>query len=111
MVRFFIPRQIKTLFENFLKSSSAVSLELFRYKAAIAHINMKFKKAINYYNAYKLISGNKELSNEEINNLVAKVKYAEVAVLDKRNVLIQNMGNTINTVNDEYVPLISADEK
>ncbi len=97
--------------EHFLKSSSAISLELFRYKASIAHISMKFKKALNYYNAYKLISGEKDLPNEEINRLVAKVKYAEKAVLDKRNVLIQNVGATINSEQPEYVPLISADEK
>ncbi len=97
--------------EHFLKSSSSTSLELFRYKASIAHKSMKFKKASNYYNAYKLISGNKELSNEEVNALVNKVKYAEIAILDKRNVLIQNVGDVINTTNDEYVPLISADER
>jgi len=97
--------------EHFLKSSSSTSIELFRYKASIAHKSMKFKKALNYYNAYKLISGYKELSNEEINTLIAKVKYAQVAILDKRNVLVQNLGNVINTVDDEYVPLISADER
>jgi len=97
--------------EHFLKSSSSVSLELFRYKASIAHINMKFKKALNYYNAYKLISGDKDISNEEINRLVQKTKYAELAIKDKRNVLVQNVGVTINTEHQEYVPLISADEK
>lgn len=97
--------------ENFLKSSSAVSLELFRYKAAIAHIKMKFNKALNYYNAYKLISGEKDVSNEEINRLIQKTKYAQLAIKDQRNVLIQNVGATINTENQEYVPLISADEK
>ena len=95
---------------HFLKSSSAVSLELFRYKAALAHISMKFNKAINYYNAYKLIAGEKEVNNEEINRLIEKTKYAEAAILDKRNVLIQNVGPTINTEYQEYVPLISADE-
>ena len=97
--------------EHFLKSSSSTSLELFRYKASIAHIGMKFKKASNYYNAYKLISGNKELTNDEINDEVAKVKYAEIAILDKRDVLIQNVGESINTAGEEYVPLISAEEK
>ncbi|MDB4534735.1 hypothetical protein N9242_07675 [Vicingaceae bacterium] len=97
--------------ENFLKSSSSVSLELFRYKASIAHINMKFKKALNYYNAYKLISGEKEISNEEINILVQKTRYAEIAIKDQRNVLVQNLGATINTAHQEYVPLISADEQ
>ncbi len=104
-------RNYKAAESNFLKSSSAVSLELFRYKALIAHISMKFKKAVNYYNAYKLISGNKEVTNEEINRLIEKTKYAEKAVLDKRDVLIQNLGPTINTNHQEYVPLISADER
>ncbi len=104
-------RNYKDAEANFLKSSSAISIELFRYKASIAHISMKFKKAVNYYNAYKLISGKKEITNEEINRLIQKTKYAEKAVLDKRNVLIQNLGTTINTEHQEYVPLISADEK
>ncbi|OFY90800.1 MAG: hypothetical protein A3K10_09250 [Bacteroidetes bacterium RIFCSPLOWO2_12_FULL_31_6] len=95
---------------HFLKSSSAISLELFRYKATLAHISMKFKKAINYYNAYKLIAGEKEVSNEEINRLIEKTNYAESALLNKRNVLIQNVGSSINTEYQEYVPLISADE-
>ena len=34
--------------EHFSKSSSSTSLELFRYRASIAHIGMKFKKASNY---------------------------------------------------------------
>ncbi len=97
--------------QHFLKSSSAVSLELFRYKAAIAHIQMKFRKAINYYNAYKIIAGDKEVNNEEINRLIEKTKYAESALQNKRDVLIQNLGPNINTEYQEYVPLISADEK
>jgi tetratricopeptide (TPR) repeat protein len=96
--------------EHFLKSSSAVSLELFRYKASIAHINMKFKKAINFYNAYKLIAGKKDLSNDEINRLIEQVKYAELAINNKRDVLIQNLGTDINTKYDEYFPMINADE-
>jgi hypothetical protein len=104
-------KKYKKAENHFLKSSSAVSLELFRYKAAISHINMKFKKATNYYNAYKIISGEKEVDNEEINRLIRKTKYAEKIILNKRNVMIQNVGSVINTEHQEYVPLISADEK
>lgn len=96
--------------EYFLKTSSAVSLELFRYKAAIAHADQKFKKAINYYNGYKIINGKKDLSNDEVNRLIAKSIYAENAITNARNVTIQNIGATINSKYDEYVPLISADE-
>lgn len=96
---------------NFLKSNSTVSIEIFRYKASIAHINMEFKKALNYYNAYKIILGEKEITNEEINALIQKTNYAEIAIGEVRNVLVQNLGPTINTQYPEYVPLISADEK
>jgi len=100
----------KAAANNFSKTSSSVSLELFRYKAALAHIEKKFKKAINYYNGYKLIAGKKDLDNQEINRLINKVTYAQQAIKNKRNVTIQNVGNPINTKYDEYVPLISADE-
>jgi len=96
--------------EYFLKTSSAVSLELFRYKAAIAHADQKFKKAINYYNGYKIINGKKDLTNDEVNRLINKSIYAEEMITKPRNVTIQNVGAIINTKYDEYVPLISADE-
>ena len=96
---------------NFLKSNTSVSIEILRYKASIAHINMKFKEALNYYNAYKIISGEKEITIDEINVLIEKSKYAALAIDEPRNVLVQNLGATINTKNQEYVPLISADEK
>lgn len=95
----------------FIKSSSTVSLEIFRYKAAIAHVNNKFKKAINYYNAYKIINGEKDLTNEESNKLIAKSIYAENVIKNPRNVSIINIGSNVNTKHDEYVPLISADEE
>lgn len=94
--------------DHLLKSSSTVSIELFRYKAAIAHAKMKFKKAINYYNAYKLIAGDKELTNEQITKEVEKVKFAEMAIQNKRDVLFQNF--KVNTPINESNPQIIADE-
>ena len=96
---------------KFLKSNSTLSKELFRYKALIAHINMDFKKAINYFNAYKLVAGKKEVSNTEINRLILKTRFAESSILEGRNVLVQNLGKPVNTAYQEYVPLISADEE
>jgi tetratricopeptide (TPR) repeat protein len=96
--------------EFFLKTSSTVSLELFRYKAAIAHADQKFKKAINFYNGYKIINGKKDLTNEEVNRLINKTIYAEEATSKPKNVTIQNLGAIINSKFDDYVPLISADE-
>jgi len=97
--------------DNFSKSSSAISLEIFRYKAAIAHFNQKFKKAINYYNGYKIIAGNKDFTNDEINVEIDKILFAEQAMKNPRNVSIINIGDSINTQYDEYVPLITADDQ
>jgi len=93
---------------HLLKSSSKVSLELFRYKAAIAFAKMKFKKAINFYNAYKLIAGKKELTNEQVTREVEKVKFAQIAMQNKRNVVLQNF--KVNTTKTEATPQIIADE-
>lgn len=93
---------------HFLKSSSAVSLELFRYKAAIAHAKMKFKKAINFYNAYKLIAGKKDITNDEVNHMIEKVKFAELAIQNKRNVFVQP-SDKLNTQYQESNPRIIAD--
>ncbi len=95
--------------EHFLKSSSSVSLELFRYKAAIAHAKMKFKKATNFYNAYKLIAGNKEFTNDQINVEIEKVKYAQIAIENSRDVLVQNFVE-VNSENFEFAPHVVADE-
>jgi len=104
-------KEYKSAEYYFIKSSSAVSLEIFRYKAAIAHASKKFKKAINYYNAYKIINGKKDLTNEEVNYLISKSIYAENIIKSPRNVSIMNIGSNINSKHDEYVPLISADEE
>lgn len=95
----------------FLKTTSNISLELFRYKAAIAHADLKFKKAINFYNGYKIINGKKDLTNEEVNRLINQSLYAEEQIKTPRNVQIQNIGATINSKYDDYVPLIPADEQ
>lgn len=97
--------------EYLIKSSSTASLEIFKYKAYVAHALKKFTKAINFYNAYKIIRGDKELTNEKVNQLIAKSKYAQTVFKAPRNVEIENLGQTINTKYDEYVPLITADEK
>lgn len=96
---------------HFERSSSSVSYEIFRYKASLAHMDRKFKKAINYYNAYKLVTADKDLDDEEVDRLIKKIAYAEQAVKSPLDVEIQNVGTSINTQYDEYVPLISANEK
>jgi len=109
-VCYFELKDYKNAENFFLKTTSNVSLELFRYKAAIAHFDQKFKKAINFYNGYKIITGKKDLSNDEVNRLINQSTYAESLAAKPRNVSIQNIGAAINSKYDDYIPLISADE-
>lgn len=95
--------------KHFNQSATSVSLELFRYKAATAHANSKFKKATNFYNGYKLIAGKKELSNDDVSRFINQISYAELALKNKRNISVENIGNSINTEFDDCVPLINAD--
>lgn len=94
---------------HFGKTSPSVSVELFRYKAIAAHANQKFKKALNFYNGYKLIAGKKELSIDEVNRLINQISYAELSIKNKRNIIVENLGGTVNTEFDDYNPLINAD--
>lgn len=95
--------------KHFNQSATSASLELFRYKAATAHANGKFKKAMNFYNGYKLIAGEKELSNDDITRYINQISYAELALKNKRNISVENIGNSINSEFDDCVPLINAD--
>ncbi|MCW8896773.1 MAG: hypothetical protein OQJ96_06755 [Flavobacteriales bacterium] len=95
--------------KHFNQSATSVSLELFRYKAATAHANSKFKKATNFYNGYKLIAGEKELTNDDISRYINQISYAELALKNKRNITVENLGGTVNTEFDECTPLVNAD--
>lgn len=95
--------------KHFNQSATSVSLELFRYKAATAHANSKFKKATNFYNGYKLIAGEKELTNDEISRYINQISYAELALKNIRKISVENLGGTVNSKFDECTPLINAD--
>lgn len=95
--------------KHFNQSATSVSLELFRYKAATAHANSKFKKATNFYNGYKLIAGEKELSNDDITRYINQISYAELVLKNKRNIAVENLGSAINSEFDDCAPLINAD--
>jgi len=109
-VSYYYTKDYKKSAQFLRKASVSKNIEVFRYKAALAHLNSEFRKAINFYNGYKIIRGDRELSNEEVGRLINKIIYAEESVNNKQNVTITNIGSVINTKDHEYVPLISADQ-
>jgi outer membrane protein OmpA-like peptidoglycan-associated protein len=82
------------------------------YKMASAyHFDNKFDEAIKYY---KLAKVNKnKIDNRVIEKIDKKIKECFVAkklIQTPVNVKIDNLSNAINTANEEYVPVITADE-
>ena len=78
--------------------------------AQAMHYNYKFDSALIVIDLYL---GKKNLSPEKIKIASQTKKYiinASYLVAHPTNAKISNMGTTINTENDEYVPVIAADE-
>jgi tetratricopeptide (TPR) repeat protein len=84
----------------------------------VYHLTYDFEKAKYFYNQYiELISAQVGLSEEEkrkiiksTNKEIEQCKYGAIAVKNPRNVVIENLGDTINTIYPEYASVISQDE-
>ena len=83
------------------------------------HLTYKFKEAKQYYNIYiDLVQGNtsmtieeKEKKVQEVRREIEQCKFAEVAFNNPRNVVIENLGDSVNSIYPEYAPVVSQDEK
>lgn len=81
------------------------------YLGMISHLTRDYERAIFYFNQYKYFGEDNEFSKKEIDYLIEKSNTALLfeSTADKE-VVIKNMGNSINSVYAEYAPLIPADE-
>ena len=83
------------------------------------HLTYEFDKAKGYYGVYishiKLASGTSIDERERIikatKREIEQCKFAQVAINNPRNVVIENLGDTINTIYPEYASVVSQDEK
>lgn len=82
------------------------------YEGKLFHLTHQFKEAIKHYELYKKQPlDNREINDLEIDRLISISKRAEEMMNHPHQAHIKNIGNTINTQYDEYVPLVSTDEK
>ena len=82
------------------------------YLGLLNHSSKEYQKAITCFNKYKNSKGNLDHDSKEIEDLIEKcytARYFETSI--NSSILIENMGNKINTEYPEYAPLIPADEK
>ncbi len=84
-----------------------------KYYLAIAYqYNLEFDKAINEYNDYKKTLSKKALAAEsaDIDKKITECTIAKEFVnTPRKNIVITNLGNEINSEYSEYTPLVSDD--
>jgi WD40-like Beta Propeller Repeat len=95
----------------FEKSSKSTYPEIHYYLGRLNHLAREYATAISNYNNYKNSVGNKEFSTKYIDDLIAKSNTARLfETVPEPDIQILNLGDNINTIYDEYVPLIPASE-
>ncbi len=81
----------------------------FEYGEAL-HLNGELKAARNAFEKY-LAEGGIDHSPEEIDQKLRMINYAEEAMRSTVDVSVKNLGPDVNSAFDDYVPVVTADEK
>jgi len=86
-------------------------LVAYLYLADAYHRNYRFDDAMGIYNKYRaLVPENDKTYLAYIDHKIQICKNAQLLVADPVNMIIKNLGDSINTAYPEYSPVISADE-
>lgn len=86
----------------------------FYYLGKAYHLNYEFDKAIEMYEKYKaILSVNKKNADEveDMNHEIETCNYGKELVKTKKNVIVKNLGDGVNTEYPEYSPVVSLDEE
>lgn len=93
------------------KCSPKKFIEVSYYIGRLNHSLRKFDEAIVNYNTYKKIKGEKLRKPKEIDDLIAKCYTAKLFENNaQKNIQIENLGETVNSIYADYAPLITAEE-
>ena len=96
---------------NLIKLKTSKLPEVQFYFGQIYHLTSNFDEAINSFNRYKAIPEKQRLiSNSEIDYQISCSEHAKEFVSNPHRSIIKNIGDKINSVYQEYVPLIFPDE-
>ena len=96
-------------FDSYSSREKSAPIDALFHLASCYHATMQMDKAIEFYN--KFIGSSKKTSElVKVANLgIEQCNVAKNAVIAPVNVILKNVGNTINSSNPEYAPVISLD--
>lgn len=92
-----------------VEESNPATPDIYFYLGRAHHLNQRFDEAIGYFNKYLAQNPpimQQLLSKQYIENSKNGKAFVEIKIKCK----IKNIGDVINTENQEYVPVISSDE-
>ena len=96
---------------NLIKLKSSKLPEVQFYFGQIYHLTSNFDEAINSFNRYKAIpEKQRSISNAEIDYQISCSNNAKDFVSNPHRSIIKNIGDKINSIYADYVPLIFPDE-
>jgi outer membrane protein OmpA-like peptidoglycan-associated protein len=84
---------------------SSLSYKVLFFKGYELHLNNQFDEAVAYYNKFK---SSKEITSEEKQIVTQKIKECEagkILLKTETHCFIDNLGQSINTTLDEYLPV------
>jgi tetratricopeptide (TPR) repeat protein len=94
------------------KADKSTKAEVQYYEGKLYHLTHRFDEAIEHYQQYKKTpQAKREVNDMEIDRLIAISRRAADMMAHPHKAAIKNIGSSINTKYDEYVPLISTDER
>lgn len=94
------------------RADKSAKPEVQYYEGKLYHLTHQFDEAILHYEHYKQFpEGKREIKDAEIDRLIAISKRAADMMTHPHRASIKNIGPSINTKYDEYVPLVSTDEQ
>lgn len=95
----------------YLKDNN-VSDDIYYIMGRAYHLNLAFDKAIENYKAYydALSSKDKEEIGNKMDKLIKECKYAQDIVNQPVRVIINNLGERVNSKYDDYNPVLSPNQ-
>lgn len=80
------------------------------YLGRIAHYREKSKDAIAYYQSYIDLDTQKEFTDSIVTFYLNKAYVAQKMLSNPRDVKMRNIGDSVNSIYPDYVPVVSVDE-
>ena len=107
------PEKANTYLDKLLKIQKKESKEYLRLKAKVAHYNLDFSNALTYYKKYYINIPERDILTKQLvkDNIQRCISGQTMHLIPKESVIINNLGTTVNSVFDDFAPLISPNQQ